>query len=97
MAAMNSGMQFQESKLAVGIAWYLGPFAGMLVGFYLGTIWAPTRKLGFDIQPPVVEFGLMTALLGLLAGVVFAIAVTVLYPPKVASDYRELAEHDAHH
>jgi hypothetical protein len=91
---MDTPHRFHETTIALGLAWFLGPFTGALVGFYLGTIWATSTAV--DLQNRDIQFGLMTGGIGLLLGVAFAIVVTLTYPKRVERDLRELEAHEAH-
>jgi hypothetical protein len=84
----------QETRLGVTVAWILAPLAGAAVGFYFGTIWATPSVIDLRIRD--IDFGFQTALIGLLGGLLFAIGVTVFYPPVIEREYR-LEEEAAHH
>ncbi len=83
-------LRHQESKLGVMIAWLLAPAIFMLVGFYLGTIWASPTTI--DLQAPDLAEGFNTSLIGLAIGLIIAIAVTIFYPPVINREYRQMDE-----
>ncbi|CAN5382014.1 hypothetical protein BH11ARM1_BH11ARM1_14370 [soil metagenome] len=83
---------YQNARIAVAAAWLVGPLWSMMLCFYLGTIWATPSVI--DLQKADVVYGFRTGFIGLLIGVVFAIAVTVFYPPKIAREERLALEHD---
>lgn len=84
-----------ERKFSLTIIWIVSMIWGTAAGFYFGTIWATESYL--DMIEYDVRFGLLTALIGLAAGVLFAILVTCVYPKYVNRDIDEFADFHPKH
>jgi hypothetical protein len=100
---MGEMLRYQESKLAVGFAWLLAPLAGMLGSFYIATVFYTGRSVEdfhrdqLDLQPHKVIASMPYGLAGLIAGIILALVVTMVYPKYVDREYRLEEELHGHH
>jgi hypothetical protein len=92
---MKVMFRYQEARLGVITAWILAPLWGMMLFFYLGTIWATPSII--DLRARDIEYGFLTGLVGLLVGIVFAICVTIFYPPAINRQRRIEEEAEMRH
>lgn len=89
-------LRHQESQLGVGIAWLIAPLWGMMLGFYLGTIWVQVPMIT-DLNAAEVVYSFRFGLIGLMLGVAVALVVTAVYPKAIDREVEEEAVHAHHH
>lgn len=85
----------EDNLLAAGIAWTVGILFFSFSGFYLGTIVGKAHVYDLQVRD-LAGPGLNGLIIGFVTGVVFALAVTFIYPSFTARDEKEEAEVASH-